>query len=41
MKLFNGQLVVVVRAAKQPGTATLRVKDKKLGISKTIEIKVE
>ncbi len=41
MRLFNGQLVAVVRAAKQPGTATLRVKDKKLGISKTIEIKVE
>ena len=40
MKLFNGQLVVIVRAAKQPGKATLRVKDKKLGISKTIEIKV-
>ena len=41
MKLFNGQLVAIVRAAKQPGKATLRVKDKKLGISKTIEIKVE
>ena len=41
MKLFNGQLVVIVRAAKQPGTATLKVTDKKLKISKTLQIRVE
>ena len=41
MRLFNGQLVAIVRAAKNPGTATLKVKDKKLGISKTIQIKVQ
>ena len=40
MKLFNGQLVVVVRAAKQSGTATLKVTDKSRKLSKTIEIKV-
>ena len=41
MKLFNGQLVVIVRSAKQPGTATLKVTDKKLKISKTLQIRVE
>ncbi|WP_028903749.1 glycoside hydrolase family 2 TIM barrel-domain containing protein [Prevotella sp. P6B4] len=40
MKLFNGQLVVVVRAAKQSGTVTLKVMDKKRGISKSIQLKV-
>lgn len=41
MKLFKGQLVVVVRGAKTPGMATLKVTDKKLGISRSIQIKVE
>ena len=29
MRLFNGQLVVVVQAAKEKGTLTLKVRDKK------------
>ena len=41
MKLFNGQLVVIVRGAKTPGVATLKVTDKKLKISKTLQIRVE
>ena len=40
MKLFKGQLVVIVRGAKQPGTAILKVTDKSRKLSKTIEIKV-
>ena len=40
MKLFNGQLVVIVRAAKTPGTATLKVTDKKLKITQTLQIQV-
>ena len=28
MKLFNGQLVVIVRSKKQPGTLTLKVRAK-------------
>ena len=41
MKLFNGQLVVVVRSAKQPGTLTLKVSDKQLNISQSIDIAVQ
>ena len=41
MKLFNGQLVVIVRAAKTPGIATLKVTDKKRNISKILQISVE
>ena len=41
MKLFNGQLVVIVRAAKTPGIATLKVTDKKRNISKSLQIRVE
>jgi beta-galactosidase len=41
MKLFNGQLVVIVRGAKQSGTATLKVTDKKRKISKSLQIRVE
>lgn len=41
MKLFNGQLVVIVRGAKQSGTATLKVTDKNRKISKTLQIRVE
>jgi beta-galactosidase len=40
MKLFNGQLVVVVRADSKPGIVTLKVTDKSRKLSKTIEIKV-
>jgi beta-galactosidase len=41
MKLFNGQLVVVVRAAKQAGTLTLKVTDKKRKITNSINIEVQ
>ena len=41
MKLFNGQLVVIVRGANKPGIATLKVTDKKLKISKSLQITVE
>ena len=41
MKLFNGQLVVVVRSGKTPGTLTLKVTDEKLKISKSIDITVQ
>jgi beta-galactosidase len=41
MKLFNGQLVVVVRSAKQPGTLTLKVKDQQQNISQSIDIAVQ
>ena len=40
MKLFNGQLVVIVRSSKQPGTLTLKVTDEKLKLSRTIDIAV-
>ena len=40
MKLFSGQLVVIVRSAKEPGTLTLKVEDAKRKLSKTIEIAV-
>ena len=35
MKLFNGQLVVVVRSTKETGTLTLRVNDARHKLSKT------
>jgi beta-galactosidase len=41
MKLFNGQLVVIVRGAKQSGIAKLTVTDRKQNISNTIQIPVE
>ena len=41
MKLFNGQLVVIVRGAKQSGIATLTVTDRKQNISNTLQIPVE
>ena len=41
MKLFNGQLVVIVRSAQEPGIVTLKVTDEKLNLSQTIDIKVE
>jgi beta-galactosidase len=40
MKLFNGQLVVVVRSSKESGTLTLKVTDEKLKLSKSIDIAV-
>ena len=40
MKLFKGQLVVIVRGANQPGIAKLTVSDKRRNLSKTIAIKV-
>ena len=40
MKLFSGQLVVVVRSAQKAGTLTLNVSDAKRKLSKTIDIAV-
>ncbi|NPD92371.1 glycoside hydrolase family 2 TIM barrel-domain containing protein [Xylanibacter muris] len=39
MRLFNGQLVVVVRSTKNAGKLRLTVTDKKLRLSETIELK--
>ena len=39
MKLFNGQLVVVVKSTKKAGKLRLTVTDNKLRISETIELK--
>ena len=41
MKLFNGQLVVVVRSSKEAGTLTLKVTDEKQKLSKSIDIAVQ
>lgn len=38
MKLFNGQLVVIVRSNKQPGTLSLTVTDEERQLQKTIDI---
>ena len=40
MKLFNGQLVVVVRSGRQPGTLTLRVSDPTRKLSQTVTLDV-
>lgn len=40
MKLFGGQLVVIVRAKRQAGTATLTVTDKASGFTSSININV-
>ena len=40
MRLFSGQLVVIVRSAKHAGTLTLTVSDKKRGLSNTTALKV-
>ncbi len=40
MQLFAGQLVVVLRAKRQAGIATLKVADKTNGLSASIDIKV-
>jgi len=41
MKLFNGQLVVVVRSAKTPGMLTLKVTDKQRKLTNSIQIEVK
>ena len=41
MKLFNGQLVVIVRSASHPGTLTLKVSSPKRGLTQTIDIPVQ
>ncbi len=41
MKLFNGQLVVIVRSAKTAGTLTLKVTDKQRKLTKSINIEVK
>ena len=41
MKLFHGQLVVVVRSAKQSGTLTLTVKDKQRKLTKKITLNIK
>ena len=41
MKLFSGQLVVVVQAAQKPGNLTLTVNDAKRKLTKTITIPVK
>ena len=41
MKLFHGQLVVVVRSAKQAGSLTLTVKDKDRKLSKKISLNIQ
>lgn len=40
MKLFSGQLVVVVRAKKEAGKATLTVTDKQTGLKQSIDLTV-
>jgi beta-galactosidase len=41
MKLFNGQLVVILRSAKRTGNITLRVTDRQRGLSQHITLKVQ
>ena len=41
MKLFNGQLVVIVRSAQEPGILTLKVNDPQRQLSQTIDIEVK
>ena len=38
MKLFSGQLVVIVRSSKQPGDIRLKVTDRQRGLSDTVTI---
>ena len=38
MRLFSGQLVVIVRSKKTPGTIRLKVTDRQRGLQKTINI---
>lgn len=39
MRLFNGQLVVIVKATTQPGTMTLTVTDKARGLSESVTLR--
>ncbi|MCR4604316.1 MAG: DUF4982 domain-containing protein [Prevotella sp.] len=41
MRLFSGQLVVVVRAGKEPGQLTLKVTDRQRGLKQAISIPVK
>lgn len=41
MKLFSGKVVAVVRSTNEAGTLTLKVTDKKLNISKSIDIRTK
>ena len=41
MRLFSGQLVIVVRSDKKAGNLTLKVKDSQRKISETITLKIE
>ena len=40
MRLFNGQLVAIVRSGRQAGTVKLKVSDARRKISKTVELQV-
>jgi hypothetical protein len=40
MRLFNGQLVVTLRSARQQGTMTLTVSDPKRNIQQRLDIEV-
>jgi beta-galactosidase len=39
MRLFSGQLVVIIRSARQPGDITLKISDQQRGLSQSITIK--
>jgi beta-galactosidase len=41
MKLFNGQLVAIVRSAAQTGTLTLKVTSPRRGLTQTVDIPVQ
>ena len=41
MRLFNGQLVVIVQAASEPGTVTLKVNDARRGLTESVAIAVK
>ena len=41
MRLFNGQLVVIVEAANKPGPLTLTVTSPQRNLSKTITLPVK
>ena len=40
MKMFNGKLVVTIKAGDKKGAIRLVVKDKARGLTKTVTIKV-
>ena len=41
MRLFNGQLVVIVQAASEPGTVTLKINDARRGLTESVAIAVK